>query len=145
MIGTTCSWKREFTVNKFIIFSNKLEIILNNVIEKGIKTGTSSKGYTSEFTGFAEVITKMKSKLKKGTFVSEEISVAVDIDYNKSVSSQIEPGLVGLINRIQGPILRLMHTFGINEPSEFCDPVNTILDICRIYCSYNKEINSVPI
>ena len=99
----------------------------------------------SGITGFAEVITKMKSKLKKGTFVSEEISVAVDVDYNKSVSLQIEPGLVGLINRTQGPILHLIQTFGINKPSEYCNPVNTILDICKIYRSYNKEINSVPI
>ena len=66
MFGTARSWKREFAVNEFIIFSNKLEIILNNVIEKGIKIGTSSKGYMSGFTGFAEVITKMKSKLKRG-------------------------------------------------------------------------------
>ena len=93
----------------------------------------------SGITGFAEVITKMKSKLKKGTFVSEEISVAVDVDYNKSVSSQIEPGLVYLINRAQGPILRLIQIFGINEPSEYCNPVNTILDICRIYHSYHKK------
>ena len=67
----------------------------------------------------------------------------MDVDYNKSVSSQIEPGLVGIINRTQGPILRLMQTFGMNKPSEYCNPVNTILGICRIYRSYIKEINSV--
>ena len=88
MLDTTCSWKKKFTVKKFIIFSNKLEIILNNVIEKRINTGSSSKRYMSGFTGFAEVITKMKSKLNKGIFVSEEISIAVDVDYNKSISSQ---------------------------------------------------------
>ena len=58
MFGTTGSWKREFTVNEFIIFFNKLEIILNNLIEQGIYTGTSSKGYMSGFTGFAEVLRK---------------------------------------------------------------------------------------
>ena len=36
-----------------------------------------------------------------------------------------------------------MQTFGINEYSEYCNIVNTILDICRIYRSPNKEINSV--
>ena len=122
IFGTTRSCKREFTVNEFIIFSNELEIILNNVIEKGNHTGTFSKGYTSGFTGYPEVITKMRSKLKRGAFVSEEILVAVDV---------------------QGPILRLMQTFGINKASEYCNPVNTILGICRIYRSYIKEINSV--
>ena len=64
----------------------------------------------SGFTGFAEVITKMKSKLKKETFVSDDVSIAIDVDYNKSIPLQIESGLVGLINRKQSPILLLMQT-----------------------------------
>ena len=37
MFGTTHSWKREFTVNEFIIFSDKLELIMKQVVENGIK------------------------------------------------------------------------------------------------------------
>ena len=58
MFGTTRSWKREFTVNEFIIFSNKLELIMTNVINNDIKTATSNKGYMTRFRGFSEVIKK---------------------------------------------------------------------------------------
>ena len=133
MFGTTRSWKREFTVNEFIIFSNKLELIMTNVINNDIKTGTSNKGYMTGFRGFSEVIKKMKSKLKKETFMGDEVSVAVDINYNKSVAHQIEPGLIKVINRSQEPILRLMETFKITEHSRYCFLVINILDICKCY------------
>ena len=65
MFGTNCSWKREFIVNEFIIFSNKLELIMKTVIDNDIKTRTSSKGYMAGFSGFVEVVGRMKKKLKK--------------------------------------------------------------------------------
>ena len=61
MFGTTQSWKRELTVNQFIIFSNKLELIMTSVINHDIKIGTSSKGYITGFVGVAEVVSKIKS------------------------------------------------------------------------------------
>ena len=65
MFEMICSWKREFKVNEFIIFFNKLDIIIKNVIENDIKTGTSSKGYMTGFTEFTEVVGRMKKKFKK--------------------------------------------------------------------------------
>ena len=65
MFEMICSWKREFTVNEFIIFFNKLEIIMKNVIENDINTGTSSKGYMTGFAEFTEVVGRMKKKFKK--------------------------------------------------------------------------------
>ena len=93
MFGTTRSWKREFTVNEFIIFSNKLEMIMTSVITHGIKTGTSSKGYMTGFAGFADVVSKIKNKLKKDRYVHDEVTVAVDVNYNKPLSPQIKKRL----------------------------------------------------
>ena len=143
MFGTTQSWKREFTVNEFIIFSNKIELIMTNVIKNDIKTGTSNKEYMTGFRGFAEVVNKMKSKLKKEIYICNEVSVAVDINYNKSVASQIELGLIGVINRSQEPIIRLMETFGMSEHSQYCNPVTSILDICKCYIESNRKINTI--
>ena len=65
--------------------------------------------------------------------MGDEVSVAVDINYNKSVAPQIEPGLIKVINRSQEPILRLMETFKITEHSRYCFLVINILDICKCY------------
>ena len=61
----------------------------------------------SGFTGFTEVVSKMKSKLKKVIYVGDKESVAVDVNYNQSLSIQIEPGLIGVINRTQEQIVSL--------------------------------------
>ena len=143
MFGTTHSWKREFIVNDFIIFSNKLELIMNNVMKNDIKTGTLTKGYMTGFSGFVEVVRKMKTKLKKEIFIGDEVSVAVDFNYNKSVVSQIERGFIGVINRSQEPIIRLVETFGMSEHSQYCNPVTSILDICKCYIESNRKINTI--
>ena len=135
MFGTTRSWKREFTVNEFIIFSNKLEMIMTSIITHGIKTGTSSKGYMTGFGGFANVVSKIKIKLKKERYVPDEISVAVDVNYNKPLSHQIEKGLIGVIGRTQQLILNLMKAFKFVEVSDYCEPISSILDI---YSAYKK-------
>ena len=142
MFGTTRSWKREFTVNEFIIFSNKLELIMTSVINHDIKTATSSKGYMTGFAGFAEVVNKVKNKMKKEKFVHEESTVAVDVNYNKPLSHQIEKGLIEVINKTQQPILKLMKIFKINEVSDYCNELSSILDICKIYKNSNKPILS---
>ena len=54
--GTARSWRREFTINEFLTYSNKLYLILKNIIEHGICSSTSSKGYMYGFKGFAEVV-----------------------------------------------------------------------------------------
>ena len=51
--GTASSWSREFTINELLTYSNKLDIILKNVIEHGICTSSSTKGYMHGFKGFA--------------------------------------------------------------------------------------------
>ena len=63
--GTTRSWRREFTINECLTYSNKLNIILKNVMEYGIVTETSNKGYIHGFKGLTDVISKIKQKLKK--------------------------------------------------------------------------------
>ena len=63
---------------------------MTNVIKNDIKTGTLNKGYMTGFRGFAEVVNKIKSKLKRETFKVDEVSVSVDINYNKPVAPQIE-------------------------------------------------------
>ena len=88
---------------------------MTNVIKNDIKTDMSTKGYMTGFSGFAEVVRKMKNKLKKEIFIGDDVSVAVDVNYNQSIARQIEPGLIGVINRSQEPMLRLMETFNITE------------------------------
>ena len=85
----------------------------------------------------------MNSKLKKETFIGDEVSVAVDINFNKSVAPQIEPGLIEVINRSQETILRLMETFKITEHSRYCFPVTSILDICKCYIDSNRKVNTL--
>ena len=62
-LGMIRSWKREFTVGEFITFTNKLEIIMRNVIESDIKTSTSTKGYMTGFQGFFDVTNCIRNKL----------------------------------------------------------------------------------
>ena len=85
----------------------------------------------------------MKSKLKKEIYIGDEVSVAVDINYNQSVAGQMEPVLIGVVNKSQEPISRLMETFGICEISQYCCPVTSILDICRCYIDSNRKINTL--
>ena len=54
--GNTRSWKREFTINEFIIYCNKIDFILKNVLQHDIKTSTSKKGYMHGFQGFVDIV-----------------------------------------------------------------------------------------
>ena len=83
----------------------------------------------SGFTGFTEVVSKMKSKLKKVIYVGDKESVAIDVNYNQSLSVQIEPGLIGVINRTQEQIVSLIEMFGITEHSQYCHQITSILDV----------------
>ena len=78
------------------------------MIEDDIKTGTSSKRYIVGFTGFtrfAEVIgSKMKIKLKNEKYVDGKVSAVVYVNYNQSLSLQIESRLLDVINRIKQPL-----------------------------------------
>ena len=145
MFGTARSWRREFTVNKFIIYSNKLEIIMNNVINNDIKMATSSKGYMNGFAGFASAVKNLQDKLKKENFTSEQNEFAVEIDYSKSISAQIEPTLIEIIERTRKPIINLMKIFGITKVSRYCEPISSILDICGIYQQATREIRCHPL
>ena len=71
------------------------------------------------------------------------MSVAVDVNYNQSIARQIEPGLIGVINRSQEPMLRLMETFNITEHSQYCYPITSILDICKCYIDLNRNVSTI--
>ena len=81
--------------------------------------------------------------MKKESFTGDDVSVAVDINYNKPIVPQIESGLIEVINRSQEPILRLMETFKITKYSQYCYPVTSILDICRCYIDSNRKVNTL--
>ena len=87
------------------------------------------------FGGFTNVVSKIKNKAKKERYVPGEVSVAVDINYNKPLSHQIEKGLIGVIGRTQQLILKLMKAFKFVEVSGYCEPISSILDI---YSAYQK-------
>lgn len=142
MFGTARSWKREFTINEFIHYSNKLEIIMKNIIQNDIKTTTSSKGYMNGFAGFASAVKNLQEKLKKETFTGEENGLSIDVDYTKPICTQIEPGLIAVIQRTQKPIIELMKIFGIRKVSRYCEPISSILDICSIYQQSTRDIKS---
>ena len=91
----------------------------------------------------AEVVRKMKNKLKKENFIGDDVSVAVDVNYNQSIACQIELGLIVVINKSQEPMLHLMETFNITEHSQYCYPITSILDIRKCYIDLNRNISTI--
>ena len=120
--GTTRSWRREFTINEFPIYSNKLDIILKNVIENGISISSTNKGYMQGFKGFANVVTKIRHKLSQKRSVNKEDTWAVDIDYSSlPIIEQIQEKVVSAITRIRTPVLNIMKVFGITLKTLYKD------------------------
>ena len=137
--GTTRSWRREFTINEFLTYSNKLDIILKNVIEHGICTSSSTKGYMHGFKGFAEVVTKIKEKLTKKNNIIADDSGSVDIDYEGlPIVEQIEGKIMGAIGRINPAVINIMKVFSMEHLSKYCTDVHSIGDLCSIYQSSSK-------
>ena len=125
--GTARSWRREFTINKFLTYSNKLDIILKNIIEHGICTSSSTKGYMHGFKGFAGVISKIKEKLTKRNKIISDDSWAMDIDYEGlPIIEQIEGKVMGAIGRINPAVLNIMKVFSIEHISQYCTDINSI-------------------
>ena len=142
--GTTRSWKREFTINEFLSYSDKVDIILKNVIEHGICTSSSSKGYMQGFKGFAEVVCKIKDKLIKKKKLITEDSWAVDVDYEGlPIIEQIEGKIIGAIGRINPAVFNIMNVFGMKHLSQYCTNLNSISDLCGIYRSSSKGITNL--
>ena len=83
--GTARSWKHEFSVNEFIIYCNKVDFIMKNVLQFDIKTSTTQKGYIHGFQGFANVVKKIHLKLPKNKFENELDSWTIDVDYNSTI------------------------------------------------------------
>ena len=138
--GTARSWRCEFTINEFITYSNKLNIILKNVMEHGIATTTSSKGYMHGFKGFTDVISRIRQKLKKETLNDNNDTWAVDVDYSGTpVIDQIQNNIIAAIRRINGPIINIMKVFEMKHLSMYCTDINSIEDICSIYQSSSKH------
>ena len=143
--GTTRSWRREFSVNEFVTYSNKLDIILKNVIENGICSSTSTKGYMHGFQGFAEVVSRIKQKLTKKSPFETEDNWAVDVDYNGTIVDQIEKKIISAIGRINGPILNIMAMFNMQHLSPYCSEILSIKDLCSIYQSSSRQDNNLSI
>ena len=143
--GTARSWRREFTVNEFLIYCNKIDYIMKNVVEHDIRTSTSQKGYMHGFQGFANVVKEMNSKLSKKNVPNVVDSWAVDVDYNSTVPiiEQISSKVVKAIKRIQGPILNLMRLFGMNDISSYCSSIDSVNDICSIYQSMSRQHSTI--
>ena len=138
--GTARSWRREFTINEFLTYSNKLDLILKNVIEHGICSSTSSKGYMHGFKGFAEVVSKIKDKLTKRNKIITVDSWAVDIDYEGlPIIEQVEGKVMGAIRRINPAVLNIMKVFSMEHVSQYCTNVNSIGDLCNIYRSSSRS------
>jgi hypothetical protein len=124
--GTTRSWRREFTVMEFVLYSEKLETILSNVVRYDIRTTTSSKGYMEGFLGFAKAIQKMSRKTMISTFCSDQSTI--QIDYERPVSLQLESRLLSIISGTQERMLPLLHTLGFHQSvlSDYCSKISTI-------------------
>ena len=144
--GTVRSWRREFTINEFITYSNKLNIILKNVMEHGIATATSNKGYMHGFKGFTNVVSKIRDKLKKENLNISNDTWAVDVDYKGSpIIEQIQDNIIASIRRINGPMINIMKVFDMKNLSMYCTDVSSIEDICNIYQSSSKRNVELPI
>ena len=131
--GTTRSWRREFTINEFLIYSNKLDIILKNVIENGISISSTNKGYMQGLKGFANVVTKIRHKLSQKRLINKEDTWAVDIDYSSlPIIEQIQEKVVSAITRIRTPVLNIMKVFGMEQLSLYCNEISSIKDLCNI-------------
>jgi len=138
--GTTRSWRREFTINEFLTYSNKVDIILKNVIESGFHTSSSNKGYMHGFKGFADVVSKIKHKLMKKTVLPDEDNWAVDIDYNgPPIIDQIHDKIISAIRRIKIPVFNIMKVFGMQQLSLYCTEVYSVKDLINIYQSSSKH------
>ena len=78
---------------------------MKNVIEKGIYTSSSTKGYMHGFKGFADIVSKLKQKLTKKISFNCKDNWAVDVNYNGiPIVEQIEEKIVSVIGRINGPV-----------------------------------------
>ena len=138
--GTARSWRREFSINEFIIYCNKIDFIMKNVLQFDLKTSTTKKGYMHGFQGFANVVKNINQKLSKNNYERELDAWAVDIDYTSTIPviDQINNKVISAIKRIQGPVLNLMRVFGMEDISSYCGSIDKISDICSIYCSTSK-------
>ena len=142
--GTTRSWRREFTINEFLSYSNKIDIILKNVTESGIRMSTSKNGYMQGFRGFAAVVSKIRKKLTKKTATTYNDSWAVDIDYNgPPIIEQVNNKIVSAIRRIRTPVLNVMKVFGMQQLSLYCTDVYSLKDLCYIYQSSSKRQQNI--
>ena len=90
---------------------------------------------------FANVVKKINLKLSKNKFEIELDLWAVDVDYNLTIPviEQIDNKVINAIKRIQGPILNLMHLYGIQDISSFCGTIEKVSDICSIYHTMSKQ------
>ena len=51
--------------------------------------------------------------------------------------------MIGVINRTQGPIIRLVETFSISELSHYCHPLNSISNVYKRYQNFKKGVKSI--
>ena len=135
--GTARSWRCEFTINKFMIYCNKINFIMKNVLQHDVKTSTSKKGYFHGFQGFTDVVKRINLKLSNPETDPNLDTWAIDVDYNSTtpVVEQINHKVRSAINRVQASVLGLIRLFGIQDISSYCGTIDSINDICSIYVS----------
>ena len=135
---------REFTINEFLTYSTKLDLILKNVIESDIHTSSSNRGYTHGFKGFVDVVSKIKNKLTKKALVTKDDSWAVDVDYSGPPTiDQIQDKIIDVITRINTQVLNLMKVFDMQQVSLYCTEVSSLCDLCSIYQSSSRHHTNV--
>ena len=143
--GTARSWKREFTINEFLTYTNKIDFIMKNVLQYDIKTSTSQKGYMHGFQSFANVVKEINSKLSNKDKQEKFDPWSVDIDYKSAtpIVDQINEKVITAIKRIQQPVLTLMCLYGMEDISLYCDNIESIADICSIYQKLSQKRSPV--
>ena len=65
--GTARSWRQELNINEFLIYSNKIDFIMKNVLEHDIKTSPSQKGHMHGFRVLPMLLNKLILYYQKKT------------------------------------------------------------------------------
>ena len=129
---------REFTVQGFLNFIEKLENVLKGIM-MGLKSTTSSKGYMSGFKGFMDSIKRVTGQRKESQ-QEQRNDVGVEIDYNKPIADQIEPNILMVIQECQHEMMKLLRSMGVvdmtHKGSPLCSRIRSMSDLARIVATY---------
>ena len=92
------------------------------------------------FKGFADVVSRIKSKLVKKISTNQDDSCAVDVEYNGiPIIEQIQDKIIDAIKQINTPVLNLMKIFDMEQVSLYCTDVSSLDDLYSIYQSSSRN------